>query len=203
MVDGPWKSSAVAPDPHTSAFRDWNNVHNSEFLRVYGYTRRPFEDAGTLAFQTGRRRTELAFLLAAWPRGVTHPNDQEIALSPQEIALSLPAPPFSSSPRSAPLVLPDAVRRVVALFDAKLIPTPIDLLNLSDVHGRKFGLAHLACFALTKQRGHVNFMRASAAHPPGRVHPQYADNSVLAGHDFSWLQGGSWARFPPPNVANA
>ena len=39
-IDGPCASSAAVPDPHTSAFRDWNSEANSEYLRVYGHSRR-------------------------------------------------------------------------------------------------------------------------------------------------------------------
>ena len=38
-VDEPWASSAAVPDPHTSAFRGWNNEADLEYLRVYGYSR--------------------------------------------------------------------------------------------------------------------------------------------------------------------
>ena len=104
----------------------------------------------------------------------------------------------------APLDLPDiVVQRVVALYDAGFICEPSDLLIQSGVCGREFGLANLVCLALMKQRGQVDHMRASEAHPPASVHPQYADNKKLARHHRSWLRGGSWACVPPPDVPNA
>ena len=101
------------------------------------------------------------------------------------------------------LVLPDIVQRIVDLYLAGLICEPSDLLVQSDVCGRDFGLAHLACFAFMKQRGHVDHMRASEAYPPTGLHPQYADDSKLARHHRSWLRGNSWALAPPPDVPNA
>ena len=61
------------------------------------------------------------------------------------------------------LVLPDVAQRVVALFEAKLILTPADLLEQSGVCGRDFGLAHLVCFVFMKQRGHVGHMGGASA----------------------------------------
>ena len=68
--------------PYTNAFRGRSNVHDSETLRAYSHTRRPFEGPDTLVVQIEERRAELAFLRVSWSCGVAHPNDQEVALSP-------------------------------------------------------------------------------------------------------------------------
>ena len=66
--------------PYTNVFR--NRARDSETLRIYGHTRRPFAGPGALVVQIEERRAELAFLRAAWPRGATRPIDHEVTPSP-------------------------------------------------------------------------------------------------------------------------
>ena len=108
-------------------------------------------------------------------------------------------------PNLPPLCLPGKALRAARLYKAGHIRDPADLITPSDVDGRDFGLAHLTCLVEMKQRSHVDHMRASRAHPPKHVHPDYANsrNSELKHHHSKWLRGGTWARYPPPRVGNS
>ena len=89
-----------------------------------------------------------------------------LCLSPPLVALLLTRLAIRSGKTVAKavlLVLPDVVQRVVALFEAKLILTPADLLEQSNVCGRDLGLAHLVCFVFMKHRSHVGHMGDASA----------------------------------------